>query len=69
MDINSGIQKALDGDAILFIGAGFSSDALNLKGEKFKRGSDLAKYLSIEAGVSETTDLEDAAEAFGLFAV
>ena len=64
MDISNGIQRALDGDAILFVGAGFSSDAINLEGKKFKRGSELAKYLSIQSGIAETSDLEDAAEAY-----
>jgi hypothetical protein len=64
MNIETGIKKALDGDAILFVGAGFSSNAINLQGDKFKRGSEIAKFLSNQAGINETDDLEDAAETY-----
>lgn len=64
MDLHKAIENALDGEAILFVGAGFSSDAINLQGEKFKRGNKLAQGLSTKAGISNETQLEDAAESY-----
>ena len=64
MQLEQAIEKALDGNAILFAGAGCSSGAVNLRGEPFKRGLDLARYFSERCNLPTDTHLEDAAEAF-----
>jgi len=35
MELEEAIEKSLDGEALLFVGAGFASGAINLRGEKF----------------------------------
>lgn len=41
MNLETAIKHALNGDAMLFAGAGFSTGALNQEGKEFKRGSEL----------------------------
>lgn len=55
MDIKTAIQYALEGNAILFTGAGFSHGAANLYGEKFMAGKALKDYLAEECGIKNTT--------------
>jgi SIR2-like domain len=64
MELEDAIEHALDGDAILFVGAGFSVGAINLKGERFLTGSELASVFAARAGLPSNTSLEDAAEAY-----
>jgi|GEM_PF-5000848 len=45
MNLQEGIEFALSGKSILFVGAGFSVDAQNLRGVKLKTGRKLAKHL------------------------
>jgi hypothetical protein len=64
MELQEGIETALNGEAILFVGAGFSTGALNIRGEKLLRASELAGVLASRAGFPSGLSLEDAAEAF-----
>jgi hypothetical protein len=64
MDLEEAIQQAWSGRAILFTGAGFSRGAINLRGEPFKNGWQLAVHLAKKAGLSGSVGLEDAAEEF-----
>lgn len=64
MDLDRALEYALDGDAILFVGAGFSLGAKNLRAESFKTGRQLAAHLATGVGLSADTPLDDAAEEF-----
>ncbi len=64
MDLDRALEHAFDGDAILFVGAGFSGGAKNLRGEPFKTGRQLATHLSHAVELSEDTPLDDASEEF-----
>ncbi len=64
MNLAEGISKAIDGDAILFVGAGYSLDAINYKGTRLKNARELAKHFSNLSGISEDISLEDAAEVY-----
>jgi hypothetical protein len=68
MNIEEGIELALSGKSILFLGAGFSKDAQNLRGGSFKVGGELAEYLATLAGIEEKQlnkiTLDDAAEEY-----
>lgn len=64
MDIEQGIEIALDGNAIMFAGAGCSSGAINLRGKTFLLAGKLASYLADKVGMPQDTQLEDAAEGY-----
>lgn len=64
MDKNAAIHAAWQGDAVLFIGAGWSVGATNLKDSSPKTGRQLAEFLAARLGLQATTPLEDAAELF-----
>ncbi|MCL4273685.1 MAG: SIR2 family protein [Anaerolineales bacterium] len=68
MNLQEGIEFALSGKSILFIGAGFSVDAQNLRGVSFKTGRKLAKHLAELSGITGTQldeiSLDDAAEEY-----
>jgi hypothetical protein len=64
MEIEEAINHALDGDAVLFTGAGFSIGALNLKGEPFKTSRQFAAFLSKTCGSGDDVSLEIAAEDY-----
>lgn len=68
MNLKEGIEFALSGKSILFVGAGFSVDAQNLRGENFKTGRRLAKHLAELSGITEAQleeiTLDDAAEEY-----
>lgn len=64
MELDRAMEIALDGDAVLFTGAGFSLGATNLLGRPFLTGPQLAKLLAGQCGLPEDTRLEDAAEVF-----
>lgn len=57
------IKKALDGDAILFLGAGFSKGAKNIVGREYFVGKELCKELiksgNIDIEGEEESDLND----------
>ena len=46
MNYNDAIKQAVGGNAVLFIGSGFSVGAVPLKGDKFLTGTQLANYLT-----------------------
>ena len=64
MDLSTGIKKILDGEAILFVGAGFSQGAVNMRNKPLKMGSELAEHFASLVGLSSATGLEDATEAY-----
>src|SRR2546427_5569777 len=64
MELEEGIERALDGDAVLFVGAGFSKGAINLKSERFLTGSELAALFAARSGLPGGSSLEDSAEAY-----
>ena len=64
MDLDRALEHALDGHAILFIGAGFSREARNVRNTALKNGPELTEHLSRLAGLTEHANLEDAAEEF-----
>lgn len=64
MEFELALEHALDGHAVLFTGAGFSRDAVNLRGDPLKNGRELALHLSKLANLPEDTTLDDAAEEF-----
>lgn len=62
MQIEEAIQHAIDGNALLFVGSGFSKGAISLEGHEFLTGRELAKRLYAECGVSPHPD-DDLAHA------
>lgn len=59
MEIREAIIHALDGDAILFIGSGFSLGAINEKNDKFKTATPLAHKLLKECEFEEKDFIND----------
>lgn len=57
MDLKEAIIHAINGDAILFAGAGFSSGVKNQKGENFKRARELCELLCDELEIEFYDDL------------
>lgn len=64
MRFDEALHCALDGDAVVFLGAGFSLGATNSLGGTFKSGWAFSKHLSAKVHLPDSTDLVDAAEAF-----
>ncbi len=64
MEIDRGLEFALEGEAVLFLGAGFSKGAVNLRSQMFKTGPELARHFSTLAGLHEDLSLPLAAEEF-----
>ncbi len=64
MQLEEAVEKLLDGNAIMFAGAGCSVGATNLSDRPFLRSGELAKYLAEKAGMMGVPSLEIAAEAF-----
>lgn len=64
MKTGQAIKHALDGDAILFIGSGFSFGAKNTEGSEFLSGQQLANYLCGEIKTDEKLSLDMAAEIY-----
>lgn len=58
------IDLALDGEAILFCGAGFAHGATAVNGQAVYNGATLAASLGDACGLGTEAGLEDAAEAF-----
>jgi len=56
MDLDYAINSALEGNAILFAGTGFSYGATNLNKEHIKTGSSLAKAIAKDCGFEEYSD-------------
>ncbi|MCC5912167.1 MAG: SIR2 family protein [Clostridiaceae bacterium] len=65
MDLKKAIKHALDGSAILFLGAGFSKGALNSQKENFLLASDLCDLLNTSMNIHvKHHDLGDVSERF-----
>lgn len=64
MNLEMGIQKALNKQAILFVGAGFASEAVNISGKKFILGSQLATLLAKACHIEEDIDLDEVSDIF-----
>ena len=58
MEIEEAFRHALDGDAILFLGAGFSLGAINKFDKEFPLANDLSKHLMADLGETEDAPLE-----------
>ena len=56
MDLNTAIKHAIDGNAMLFTGSGFSGGARPLEGDTFLTGRGLAKRLYEECGIAPPDD-------------
>lgn len=57
MELEYAIKAALDGRALLFVGAGFSTGALNLDGNQFPTASEFSASLCKEMGRPENSNL------------
>lgn len=64
MNIEDAIRHALDGNAVIFTGAGFSRGAINRKNTAIKTAKELADELAQACGLPVDTPLEDASEAY-----
>lgn len=64
MSIQDGIDAAFGGEALLFVGAGFSHSALNRSGKLLPDGLKLAQHLLAKCGLSEQADLTLASQFF-----
>src|ERR1035438_489683 len=64
MDYGTALEHALDGDALLFTGAGFSRGAINVRGEEFKTARQFASELATQCGLPDNVELPDASEEF-----
>lgn len=64
MDINEAIEHALDGNALLFLGAGFSIGAESINGKKILDSKELALKLCELSGNENTKDLDVAAQEY-----
>lgn len=58
------MQHLISGNAILFLGAGFSVGATNISNEKFLAGGDLSKRLCKEMGIRESDDLKNVSNLY-----
>lgn len=64
MTKETAIKLALDGQAVLFLGAGFSRSAVSVAGKAIMTGRELAESLAGQVGLDQDTPLDDAAEIF-----
>jgi hypothetical protein len=58
------LRKILDGECVLFLGAGFSLGATNTRQNPFKTGPRLAEHFATLVNLPSTTGLEDASDAY-----
>ncbi len=64
MNYSEAIQHALNGQSMVFLGAGFSGDAINISGENLPKATDLAHKLCQLAEENKTDDLYTASELY-----
>lgn len=64
MELVEAIRHAIDGNAILFLGAGFSCEGENLNGESLPSASELSRRICREMGAEESPELSVASEMF-----
>ena len=50
MDVNEAIKRALDGEVILFLGAGFSIGGTNKRGRALPSATELSSHLCEKMG-------------------
>ena len=62
MELREALECALAGQAILFAGAGFSTDATNIRGKSLPNSKQFAAHLNAFAGLPDAPGLEDIAE-------
>jgi hypothetical protein len=64
VDFEDAVEEALNEQAILFVGAGFTIGATNIVGGAFKRGLDLGQHFAALCALPFDTGLEDGADEF-----
>jgi hypothetical protein len=64
VDLDEALRHALDGQAILFVGAGFSTQARTANGGDLPTGAKLSELLASKLGLSTTPSLDLASEMF-----
>src|SRR5437764_149376 len=64
MTLDEALAHVINGDAFLFLGAGFSKGALNQQGCEVKIGKGLTDLLAAQSSAPSGAALEDAAETF-----
>ena len=64
MTIQEGVDAVFGGEALLFVGAGFSHSAKNRSGKLLPDGQKLAQHLLSKCGLSEQADLTLASQYF-----
>lgn len=64
MEIKDALFHAFDGNSILFLGAGFSTSATNIRNNKLKTGTSFSKYLARIIGAPEDMALDRLSEYF-----
>lgn len=64
MDLDNAIDIALQGDAIMFAGAGFSVGAINKIGNPVLKGDELSNYFCQKCGIKGNYSLPDSAEVY-----
>lgn len=57
MILNEAIRHAVQGNAVLFLGAGFSCEATNIKGKQMLEAREISKKLCKEMNLPENNDL------------
>lgn len=57
MELLQALKYALDGDAVLFLGAGFSYGGINVAGSKMKVGKDLSYAICDDLGITRSDNL------------
>jgi hypothetical protein len=64
MDLDEAFRHVIQGDACIFLGAGFSIEAKNERGGTVRAAGELTSFLAAQSGAPEGATLEDAAEAY-----
>ena len=64
MELNTAIRHALDGNAVLFLGAGFSIGGTNKINKALPNASELSFQMCDELGIERSDDLALISERF-----
>jgi hypothetical protein len=64
LELTAAVRHALDGNAVLFTGAGFSLGAVNKAGTSFPLSNDLSEHLMGDLKETERVPLQTAAELY-----
>ena len=57
MELQQALKYVMDGDAVLFLGAGFSYGGVNVSGGKMKVGKDLSYAICDDLGIERSDNL------------